>query len=65
MSRKGPDMVRLQAQIKNNHADITSYIEDLVTWTEDATVKEKNLKKLLFLWPSQKTILHIYSNNKF
>ena len=38
-------MVRLQAQIKNNHADITSYIEDLVTWTEDATVKEKNLKK--------------------
>ena len=38
-------MVALQAQIKNNHSDITNYLEDLVSWSEDATSKEKNLKK--------------------
>jgi hypothetical protein len=45
MSGKGLNMVALQAQIKNNHSDITNYLEDLVSWSEDATVKEKNLKK--------------------
>jgi len=29
----GPDMVKLQAQIKNNHSDISNYLEDLKTWS--------------------------------
>jgi len=41
----GPNMIKLQAQIKNNHTDISTYLEDLKTWSEDATAKEKNLKK--------------------
>ena len=37
-------MIKLQATIKNNHTDLTSYMNDLTEWTAGKHVAEKKIK---------------------
>ena len=37
-------MISLQAQIKHNYVDMNNYLDDLVSWSNETTKKEKNIK---------------------
>jgi hypothetical protein len=38
---KAFNMMKLQEQIKNNHSDVSSYLNDMVTWSKDMNTKDK------------------------
>jgi hypothetical protein len=40
---KAFNMMKLQEQIKNNHSDVSSYLNDMVDWSKKMNVKDKTV----------------------
>lgn len=43
-SSKNQEMIQMQQMLKQNHEDVSKYVDDLADWYEEVATKDKNTK---------------------